>query len=271
MHHRIAAALIAAFICVASQGMPPARAAERVDWVVLTVTAGASGAVVDADVHGWVRQGDLTRLAEGVGIGGAEPSITVREVKTGRKADLGVSTNGGLGRIGLDPVLQPDHVYPLLYRKRLTLAPTQQASLLAFTAGGSFSSYGSFVTVVSGSATWTQTQGGGSRLILAGSPDDEGTGAVVASAGAGSTWKTVDATAGLAGAMNLAACAACTGQWSAGDDVAASFTVSPAGTDGAPTFAGPAGPWSWDWSGVSTAAIVGAYAPVGDVWHLFRA
>lgn len=255
----------------ASASADVGQAAAPPDWLMITVSAGAAGAVVDADVYGWVHQGNATRLAEGIGVGGSTPSIQVREVKTGLGADLGVASNGGLGRIALDPIVQHDHSYRLSARRRFTIAPNEHATLLAFVAGGSFSSYGSYASVISGSATSAQSQGSGSALILAGAPEDSGTGVVVGSGGGGVTRKDVDATTGLVGAINTRACRACTGQWVAGDEVSGAFTVSPVGLDGAPTFAGPAGFWTWDWSGVSEAAVVAAYAPIGDAWRSFRA
>jgi hypothetical protein len=39
-------------------------------------------------------------------------------------------------------------------------------------------------------------------------------------------------------------------------------------------FAGPSGPWRFDWSGVSAmplaTATVAAYAPIGEDWTFFR-
>ncbi|TMK19189.1 MAG: hypothetical protein E6G68_06320 [Actinobacteria bacterium] len=165
------------------------------------------------------------------------------------------------------------------------LGPIRRITMVVFLAHGSFDS---FQVKGSGGETPEVFTGSGTRAIGVADPESSGV-AVDASAVAAGT-STFEATLpGVVGSAVLGGCVRCMLSWTSPDGKTGSFEQTeapfvplpapvplpvPAVFDGFPGFIGPAGHWSWDWTGLNARAdlsetIAAVYAPVGDAWRLF--
>jgi hypothetical protein len=159
--------------------------------------------------------------------------------------------------------------------------------LLGFDTDARFDSVTATASAAGEELPVTVTTGSGSsRIDIAG---DGSTGTAVATgevaapagpipvavgAAAGSTTVTMAVPAGVVGALS-AGCAAgdCIESWRAPDGRTRTITHSALVLEGSVSgpfkFSGPAGPWTFSWSGVSRETVVGAFAPIGTDWLLF--
>jgi LPXTG-motif cell wall-anchored protein len=149
----------------------------------------------------------------------------------------------------------------------------------------------------SGGSTPQVHAGSGSRAIEIAGPEASGVAVDASVAAAGTSTVGSDPHAGLVGGV-LWGCTRCTVSWTTPDHHDGSFTQTnppsipvplplppvplppipfpPGLIAGDTTFAGPAGSWTWSWTGANLRAdypgptMMGAYAPVGDLYSLFR-
>lgn len=117
------------------------------------------------------------------------------------------------------------------------------------------------------------TTGAGSRLVRVG----DGSGAALVSNGltAGSVTVEHGPDAAIVGGLSFECASQCETTWRSPDGRSGAWsqerelTGGGAAAGGQPLFAGPAGPWSWEFTGVQDGQVIGAYAPLGDRWTLF--
>ncbi|MFN2613420.1 MAG: hypothetical protein ABR552_01200 [Actinomycetota bacterium] len=263
---------------------PVARADAPPDWALLTITAGASEAHVCAK---WIvtqipsPDGSAPVFGWGFGHTGFGTEILVR---TDGYGPTSISTTKSLGGVSFQVTTEGDpgsHIDQFVLVCG-NLAPGERAAGVVFGTGLTIGVAPQPVFEFGdGTFTYDVETGTGSRAVLIAQPDDDGVGASVGSAAFGSSTPRQTADVGIVGAIDTyrTCLGMCRMGWASpdGDMRALSVVSTPAYSsrvDG--TFAGPAGEWSWWWTGATPgydahgAPVLAAYAPIGDEWTLFR-
>jgi len=283
LHHRLA---VAATLLVALTGTMASEATSNPNWIVVAVTAGASGA--DELI---VRISSSARISGEdpalVGFGVSDRSSSLVDVIPAGSGAVRLTSTDAAG--GLDVTVIPGSgerelmvSSTLLYD---VLRPLERVTVLVFAPGMTFEDLTvDEVSATSGSlSSWTLT-GDGAASVSAAGPADEGIAASAGPAAVGSNSRhhrqVQDGLVG--GFVTSGYCMACSGSWRAPDGSGGSFRSTEAGvgglTSGRPAFAGAQGAWTWTWSGLGltyaaspgTVPVVAAYAPIGEAWPLFR-
>jgi hypothetical protein len=129
------------------------------------------------------------------------------------------------------------------------------------------------------SIRFERREGAGSAALPVVDPSNPGIAVGAGNVGAGRGETVVRAARGIAGGVG--GCLSCEvtwdgpgappDSWKSSRTVCAWLAVCVGSWEGRTTFAGPAGRWSWAWSGAWLGglgeAIVAAWAPIGDAWH----
>jgi hypothetical protein len=136
------------------------------------------------------------------------------------------------------------------------------------------------IEIIGGAAvTVRQEYGTGSTTIPLVTPSTQGYAGSAGPVVAGSIVQTANSEVGIVGALDTSICWTCTMSSSAPDDWPESYARGVAVQVGHTDFAGPGGQWRWQYKGFGYAAPsetipltagLGAYAPIGDDWALFR-
>lgn len=158
---------------------------------------------------------------------------------------------------------------------RASVDAGEMVSMLLFVPGAKFDAALSSGIVVDGAFYPAKiTTGQGAQLLRI----TEGAGASIAAAGEAAGVSTIRRApaVGIVGALNFQCSLRCETSWHSPDARGGGWSqqrvANSAGVgSGRPDFAGPAGPWSWDFAGVQDGEVIGAYAPVGDAWSHFAA
>lgn len=209
-------------------------------------------------------------------------------------SDMSVRTSGGAGGVHqrITPVVEVistgGRSFEFRFTLDITLGSGQRFSTLLFLPNATMKVNSAEVLPSFAIASHRVTKGSGATAMLVAGSKNRGTSASVGPVGAGGTSYAAK-TRGLVGAME-GACN-CNGSWSgpgrrsgAWMSVTGDGIVSPLFLrEGHMAFAGPAGNWSWSWTGASdaygtsgaafgsaTTPIIGAWAPIGNDWRLFR-
>jgi hypothetical protein len=153
----------------------------------------------------------------------------------------------------------------------LRLARGQTYALLLFWANGVFDGVSINVRTLSGKTQVVARTGSGATAMLVADPGSDGYAAGAEALAAGMRTVRANVGRGLVGAIDDD-CRACAGSWS-GPGRSGEFKMIDGLILGRYNFAGPAGAWSWEWTGAlgweAGQKIIGAWAPVGDGWRLF--
>ena len=269
MHHRLA---VAATLLVALTGTMASEATSNPNWIVVAVTAGASGA--DELI---VRISSSARISGEdpalVGFGVSDRSSSLVDVIPAGSGAVRLTSTDAAG--GLDVTVIPGSgerelmvSSTLLYD---VLRPLERVTVLVFAPGMTFEDLTvDEVSATSGSlSSWTLTGDGAAS-------------AGPAAVGSNSRHHRQVQDGLVGGFVTSGYCMACSGSWRAPDGSGGSFRSTEAGvgglTSGRPAFAGAQGAWTWTWSGLGltyaaspgTVPVVAAYAPIGEAWPLFR-
>lgn len=152
-------------------------------------------------------------------------------------------------------------------------APGDEVDLLFYLTGTSLSGIEASAEGDAGAVPISITTGAGAANVALASTTTGGAGASAGSVAAGTTSNTVTTDEGIAG-TRVARCAAgactygVTGPAGSTQAIEASTAVA-SYTSGRPSFAGPAGDWTFRWTGVGNSSVMVAYAPIGDLWPIF--
>lgn len=267
---------------LAASSLPGAHATEPPDWILIKVTAGPDGA---SDVH--LTAGSTGHTTGGIlarGIASSDADSAFMDVGTWSDAPIGVKTNESLGSLEITPI-EPSTEGRFFIAFGLgfsDLEPGATAVGLYFVTGAVFDSVEvRGATAEAGSVATEIHSGSGSTVIPLVTPADEGTALVVGPLAAGSTTHDASSIAGLVGGFDTIGCDRCTYGWRSPDartgsgrsEVLHAPMFSIGSSEGDEAFAGPAGDWRWTWSGLQHdggAPIIGAYAPIGEDWILFK-
>jgi len=297
---RLASFAIAAGSIAAAAGVPGiGRASAPVDWVFSSMSVSGGAAAKQASSGGSVSIG-------GPG-GGSAASLVVSGRGHGTGAGpilLGFAGGFGDGGYRVDVFDLADGGIRLrttidLGGLDIEITPVGKDGFAIASGVGGLGAYmSSAVFVANAVLDEYSVQGeGGTPVVHAGA----GTQAISA-AGPAASGVAVDASLAAAGASSFAAaipagiiggvvdlgCTRCTVTWATPNGKSGSVTQTslpfvpvpvpvpvpiPVGSiDGETSFAGPAGAWSWTWTGVNVSTnrsptMVGAYAPIGDLWQ----
>ena len=155
-------------------------------------------------------------------------------------------------------------------------------TIVFFAPGASFSSSGGYATADGNTIPITTTQGSGSTAIAVAAPGTQGV-AVATPAGAGGfvPSSTASPSEGIIGAVPQYDCMSgyCFTDWTTPDGRTGSYpmlgvngpvTGVDASGPNSPSFAGPAGTWSWGFVGASRSDVIAAFAPIGSDWTLYE-
>lgn len=248
------------------------------DWVVVKIKAGGDGAALPiVESSGTLQRPSGSDAAFGVGRAGATDSYI--DVSPMGDEGFATKTSDGLGSVNVEvrgnPATETDY--------RLSWYPTPMAAgeervLLVFSPGALIANGVVSARSDGGSLAVTAiTQGKGSGLITASGPGGGGTAVDADRALAGTGTQTTSVPTAIAGGLSFR-CTSCTESWRSPDSRTGTYShddrvVTSTGS-GRFTFAGPAGAWRWDWSGVhlapgGAAGVVGGYAPIGSDWTWF--
>lgn len=152
-------------------------------------------------------------------------------------------------------------------------APGDEVDLLFYLTGTALSGIEASAEGDTGAVPIGLTTGAGAANVALASTTTAGTGAAAGSLAAGTTSNTVTSDRGIAG-TRVARCAAgactygVTGPAGSTQAIEASTGVA-SYTSGRPSFAGPAGDWTFRWTGAGNSSVMVAYAPIGDLWPIF--
>ncbi|MBI4728241.1 MAG: hypothetical protein HY775_01875 [Acidobacteria bacterium] len=261
----------------------PARAAST-DWVLVKITAGPQGAklaVVALSGTG-TGSGAAGPVAFGNGFAGAGFSFV--DVGNVGGDGLSLTTTQGAGSQSIR-VTPPDGG-SIRFRWILIgqdLAPGESYSLLNF-LGNATLDFSVDYAASGGSIEVVTSSGQGTTVMKIADPANGGVGVGAGTAAAGTVAVSHTTGQGLVGAVDLWSCRACAWTWNSPDG--RSGTALGAAADalvygaafgyGDAQFAGPAGQWSWGFTGAALqnalangSPIIGAWAPIGDDWTLF--
>jgi hypothetical protein len=149
------------------------------------------------------------------------------------------------------------------------VARGEQVALLMFVPGTAIETLEVRVQSDVGQVSVQQMAGSGAKTLTI-DTTDEGFGASVPLAAGGTISRSSRFAQGIAGAF--ADCGGCLAQASMGDVRGGRQDVGPV-KNGSSSFAGPAGTWQFEWTGVKHSygarPVLAAYAPVGEHWARF--
>jgi hypothetical protein len=214
--------------------------------------------------HGFAIPGEYSYV-DAYSLGTGNTSITTTRDLGSRQVTLVAGSKGttlmGGGSAYLDKLNAGQSV------AILTFVP---ASRIGFCAASAFGRTGDLDIHV----TW----GGGSAMMTAAHPDDQGPGLAAASAAGGTSAHDFTVTDGLIGTAIFPHDGVSRISWSSPDGRAgASQAVAAGGSGAAPgsmAFGGPKGKWSLIWTGAMNGQtfenpIVAVWAPIGGAWSYF--
>lgn len=206
---------------------------------------------------------------------------------------LSVTTSRDLG--GYDVQVSPPtgDGYTFEYSAWLNLRfePAETIVLVVFAPNATLGDLSAAATAASGEITFTSFSGTGATAIPLVDPERDGMGAQAGPAGAAvATEYSASPAAGIVGAIVTRECEGpCTAQWE-GPGVSGGWTgVGAHALFGGianptfewPSFVGPAGEWTWRWTGAMLAddaapiwlfgsPVIAAWAPIGEDWTRFE-
>jgi hypothetical protein len=292
---RAAVAAIVVSTCVPAVG----GASAPVDWIFASMTVsgvapaktspgrssfsiggpGGDSASISVDISGHATGAGPVLVGAGAGFGDGPSFLSVDDFANGGERLRSTSDLGGLD---------------------VEITPSSDGSFrISSSVGGSASSFVDllFVTnaiidsyTVKGShGTPIFETGAGSRVIEMAGPEASGFAVDAGVAALGASTFEATTSKGIVGGVVFGGCVRCTVTWTdpngrsgSGTQTSTPFVPLPlpvpvpaGGTfDGDSDFAGPAGAWSWSWTGANvrtepSPTVVGAYAPVGDLWKVF--
>jgi hypothetical protein len=270
--------VFASAIMLSSGLMNPAHAATAgQDWFLLKAWSAETGLLrVELSGLGTVRHGEVLGIGFGASLNG-HSSLSV--------------TSEDLGARGLVVTLPFGQVAFTVTPRDATRFAWTVAGPLRMVAGDSASVIVFFSGATSTAKEATAADAGIRVQMRAGSgtsPLQPHTGDVMVSGPAtyvGSESIKQREKVGLAGAFDWR-CSVCVGDYRAPDGRAGSFfgfgipqTIHEERSSEPPMFAGPPGDWQWAWAGAKVAEepivsgampVLGAFAPIGDDWVLYR-
>lgn len=272
--------LFAATLPIAAQAQEPAM-----DWVIVKVTAGPSGAEqvrTSFSLYAEARPGGSMMFGRGWGrdegyiflsvepLSSSEPTrITTTQELGGQTLELAGSGSGG--SLGLGASFSA-----------IRLDPNDTDAFIYFFPGGTITDvYAPPGTARTGSVDVTLVTGSGSTALRVADPDADGPAVAAGPVVAGVASDSFASPTGLTGAfVARGLCIACFGTWSS--PTRSGFALdSEGGAVGGREFVFADGPgsWSWSWTGAGVARtffggplnspVYAAYAPVGDDWRFF--
>ena len=245
--------------------------------------APTKGPSLDVDVQGHSIGDRSTLLGTGIsfdGLGGADVFDT-------SDGGFHVKTTKDFGAIDLQVTKKGEHGFGIGSGVG-AFGSIHRLSMVVFVPNGVIDSFH-----VSGTGGTPEVfTGSGSRAIGAADADASGVAVDASVAAAGTSTLDVTSPLGLIGGPAIFECLHCTESWTTpnGGTGTYSETILPifflpvpipvpfpiplgsiSGDDG---FVGPAGHWSWTWTGVNvrpqmSETIAAGYAPIGDLWKLF--
>lgn len=280
MSRRQAALIALPTICLAAL---PAGAGAN-DWVLVKVTAGPTGAsAVEFGVGIETSADGYEPGALGIGFGSSDPEglRLARVFSTGGgPTEIRTSKDAGDLRLTIVPRSSFRGIDTTLGVRRMQMLPHETVAVLLFVTGMTMTHVEVAPVTLADVAVDLAVSGGSGSAALP-SSEVTGSGHVVTagSTAAGTAAHGFTAPRGIVGAFSQTWCAACAGTWTApGAEAVAWVAVARAHVNTELT--GPAGTWTYSWSGAGTlthaltlehAPSLGAYAPIGDDWTLFDA
>jgi hypothetical protein len=226
----------------------------------------------------------------GAGFGGMGPAfVPVTDFGNG---GIRLRTTGDLGEadIEITPIGEDAFAFSI-GSFSIGGSPGGSQAVLVFAANAVIDSYD--VKGTGGVGAPTLKTGSGSTAIYVAGPGTTGVAVDAAAASAGASSFATTTTSGIVGGAVLDGCMRCTIEWTTPEGEQGSMELAnllphglrppvpvpipiPVGSgSGDFSFAGPAGKWSWSWTGAGarvdpSTAVVGAFAPIGADWALFR-
>lgn len=287
MKRRILGAIVCLLGAVAVPG--PAAGTAKPDWLLVRATAGGKGAAVFIEMHA---RGHTTPRGPFVfGQGFASRSGSFVGVRNfGRDGVSATSTSEAGGQaVRLAPA-EANNFRIDAEDIRWLLRPGETLAILWFVGNGAMDRVSVRHELGLGLADFDVRTGSGSTAMSVAGPASDGVAAAAGPLGAGSSRYAAASRRGLVGAFEFSCEGSCTGAWRGPGGREGSWSWTGEGVltglgeqQGQISFAGPAGRWSWDWTGVAVSPVffpyfesprtgspvIGAWAPIGDGWRLF--
>lgn len=269
---------------LATFGTPVAEGSVADDWAVVEFTAGPGGTdgtrlEVDGRFEG-TGDGPLV-LGFGSGGDGRYPYVDLLPTGGGPAA---VTTSHDVGGLDVEVIRSGDASASFRSVRHLDgVAEGQRIVVLLFAGNAELRDLSAVqVGPLDGSVepgTVSIHRGSGTEVVYSVSPDDEGPAVSAGAAAAGTRGHAGTLDEGIVGALNVWQCDGCVMDWSGPDGRSGSAVrvVGYTTVSGSSWFGGPAGDWSWSWTGVDgpgsftalARPVVAAYAPVGAFWGHF--
>jgi len=293
--------ILLASLSVAAGLSPQAGHAAPIDWVVATmavtqtvsaqpvggqggsfeigVGGPSKGPSLDLDVQGHSIGDHSTVIGSGVSFDGHGDA----EVFDTTDGGFHVRTTKDLGGIDLAVTNKGNHRFGMSSGAAV-FGTIRRLSMVVFVPNGVIDSFH-----VSGTGGTPEVfTGSGSRAIGAADADSSGVAVDASIAAAGTSTLDLTSPLGLIGGPAVFECTHCSESWATPtgeqgtyDETMLPFVPVPipfpipvgfiSGDEG---FVGPAGHWSWNWTGVNvrpemSETIAAGYAPIGDLWKFF--
>jgi hypothetical protein len=268
----------------------PARAGAKTDWILVKALVGPRvGDTLVMKVSGTVKPTGKGPLVFGQAYAGPHGGFVDLFSVGGDGLHVRSTRDAG----SLDVEILPGEAGSFRFQGRFqtdTVDPGERIAWLTFFTNSVVEKVKVKHGLLEGDAAFAESMGNGSKAIPVAGPQVEGAAVAAGPVAAGTASASATVGRGLVGAFDPL-CQTCRGSWRApgGRSGDWSFTyvsavvIGFADAEGGISFAGPAGKWAWDWTGVrppldpffvlffeAGTPVMVAYAPIGDDWKLFE-